>query len=164
LGIEGAGFGMVEVFFPLPFGIGDLHLNPLAFEGDALGFVGLALEAGDIGGEVKAESRKQKTENGELQGCVKVEGRGSRLRRGCGGQARAEGRRPRLRWGYGGQARVDFRSYNFHRYGFRIFGGAGANAALAVLAVLAVLVIFLRSRQATDVIPQFGHHRAIRVR
>jgi hypothetical protein len=52
LGIEGAGFGLAEVFLALPFGIGDLNLNPLAFEGNALGFVGLTLEAGDIGAEV----------------------------------------------------------------------------------------------------------------
>ena len=52
LGIEGAGFGLVEVFFALPLGVGDLNLNPLAFEGDALGFVGLTLEAGDVGAEV----------------------------------------------------------------------------------------------------------------
>ena len=48
----GAGFGLVEVLFALPFGIGGLNLNPLAFEGNALGFVGFALEAGDIGAEV----------------------------------------------------------------------------------------------------------------
>ena len=52
LGIEGAGFGLVKVFFALPFGVGDLNLNALAFEGDALGFVGLTLEAGDVGAEV----------------------------------------------------------------------------------------------------------------
>jgi len=68
LGIEGAGFGLVEAFFALPFGIGDLNLNPLAFEGDALGFVGFTLEAGDIGAGVKAGNRKQKTEKGKLQG------------------------------------------------------------------------------------------------
>jgi hypothetical protein len=45
-------FGLVEVFVALPFGVGELNLNPLAFEGDALGLVGLTLEAGDVGAEV----------------------------------------------------------------------------------------------------------------
>jgi len=82
LEIEGAGFGMVEVLFALPFGVGELNLNPLAFEADALGFVGLTLEAGDIGAEVKAESRKQKTENRKIARLGQGRRPGSRLRWG----------------------------------------------------------------------------------
>jgi hypothetical protein len=52
LGIEGASFGLVEVFVALPFDVGKLNLDALAFEGNALGFVGLTLEAGDAGAEV----------------------------------------------------------------------------------------------------------------
>ena len=55
----------MEVFFAPPFGIGGLNLNALAFEGNALGFVGLALEAGDIGAEVQ---RNPKTEGPKSEG------------------------------------------------------------------------------------------------
>jgi len=46
LEIEGADFGLVDVFIALPLGVGKLDLNALAFEGNALGFVGLTLAAG----------------------------------------------------------------------------------------------------------------------
>ena len=49
LEIEGAQFGFVNVFFAVPFGIGELDLKALAFEADALGVVGLALKGGDMG-------------------------------------------------------------------------------------------------------------------
>jgi hypothetical protein len=52
LEIEGAGFGVVNVFFALPLGAGELDLKALAFETDALGVMGLALEGGDIGAEL----------------------------------------------------------------------------------------------------------------
>jgi len=52
LEVEGAHFGFVDVFFALPFGVGKLDLNALAFEAKALGFVALALEAGDAGAEL----------------------------------------------------------------------------------------------------------------
>jgi hypothetical protein len=43
---------LVNVFFALPFGVGELELEALAFEADALGVMGLALEGGDIGAEL----------------------------------------------------------------------------------------------------------------
>jgi hypothetical protein len=52
LEIEGTQFGFVDVFFALPFGIGELDLKALAFEADALGVMGLALEGGDIRAEL----------------------------------------------------------------------------------------------------------------
>jgi len=50
--VEGAQFGFVNVLFALPFGVGELDLKALAFEGDALGVVGFPLEGGDIGAEL----------------------------------------------------------------------------------------------------------------
>jgi len=52
LEIEGAQLGFVDFIFALPFGVGELNLDALAFEGDALGFMGLALERGDVGAEL----------------------------------------------------------------------------------------------------------------